>query len=151
MASSPPFRNHILRSSTPYDDGGLELLSRWVAAILTRLEHAILPSIMLDPAELQRRQQEDEEFRHELEKRQQRIQERAGYWQGWVFGVSWLLAMSGWGILATREHGPRIAFGVILAILLGAGFVYAEAERMVTSLVSDDIQDEIERRGREKG
>jgi hypothetical protein len=55
--------------------------------------------------------------------------------------------MSGWGILATREHGPKIAFGVMLAILLGAGFVYAEAERMVTSLVSDDIQDEIERGG----
>lgn len=106
---------------------------------------------MLDPAELQRRKEEDEYFRQELQKRQPQIQERAGNWQGWAFGVSWLLAMSGWGTLATREHGSKIAFGVILAILLGAIVVYSEAERIVTSLVSDDIQDEMERRCNEKG
>jgi hypothetical protein len=104
---------------------------------------------MLDPAELQRRKEEDEYFRQELRKRQPQIQERAGNWQGWAFGISWLLAMSGWGTLATREHGSKIAFGVILAILLGAMVVYAEAERMVTHLVSDDIEDEINRRGYE--
>jgi|GEM_PF-6562413 hypothetical protein len=105
---------------------------------------------MVDSTELQRLRQEDEEFRHELEKRQPQIRERAGNWRGWAFGMSWLLAIVGWAILATREHGPRIGFGIILAILLAAVFIYAEAERMVTSLVSDDIQDEIERRGREK-
>ena len=114
------------------------------------LDNVILPHIMLDPPELQRDQREAEGFPHELEKRKPEIRERAGSWQGWAFGVSWLLAMSGWGILATHEHGPRIAFGIILAILLGAGFIYAEAERIVTNLVSDDIQGEIERRGREK-
>ena len=105
---------------------------------------------MLDPAELQRRKEEDEWFSQELQKRQPQVQERAGYWQGWAFGVSWLLAMSGWGILATHEHGPKIAFGVILAVLLGAGFIYAEAERLVTNLVSNDIQQEIDRRTREE-
>lgn len=105
---------------------------------------------MLDPAELQSRQQEDEEFRQQLEKRKPQIQERSDNWQGWAFGVSWLLAMSGWAILATREHGSKIAFGVILAILLGAIVVYGEAERIITSLVSKDIQDKIERGRREK-
>lgn len=105
---------------------------------------------MLDPAELPRRKEEDEYFRDELQKRQPQIQERAGYWKGWAFAVSWLLAMSGWGILATREHGSKIAFGVIMAIILGTGVLYAEAERFVTNRVSDDIQDEIDRRGHEK-
>jgi hypothetical protein len=104
---------------------------------------------MLDPAELQRHQQEDEGLRQELQNRKPQIEERAGYRQGWAFAVAWLLAMSGWGILATREHGSKIAFGVIMAILLGAGVVYAEAERFVTNRVSDDIQGELPRRGRE--
>lgn len=105
---------------------------------------------MLDPAELQRRKEEDEYFRQELQKRKPQIAERAGYWQGWAFGITWLLAMSGWGILATRENGSKIAFGVIMAILLGAGVIYAEAERFVTNRVSDDIQAEIDRRSQEK-
>lgn len=104
---------------------------------------------MVDPTEMQRRQQEDEEIRQELEKRQPEIQERAGSWRGWAFAVSWLLAMSGWGVLATRERGSKTAFGLIMAILLGAGVVYAEAERFVTNRVSDDIQREIDRRARE--
>jgi hypothetical protein len=98
---------------------------------------------------MRRHQQKDEELRQELEKRHPQIQERAGNWQGWAFGVSWLLAISGWAILATREHGSKIAFGLLLGILLGAIVVYGEAERIVTNLVSKDIQDEIERRGRE--
>jgi hypothetical protein len=110
---------------------------------------AILPRIMLDPTEMQRREQQDEKFRHELEKRQPQIQERTDSWRGWAFAVSWLLAMSGWGILATREHGSKTAFGLIIAILLGAGVLYAEAERFVTNRVSDDIQGEIDRRGGE--
>ena len=97
---------------------------------------------MLDPAELERRKQEDLEFQQELERRRPQIQERAGWWQAGAFFFVWLLG----GVAMLRAYRHGIIAWILAALWFGAALVFGGAQSVIEWNIRDEIQEDINRR-----
>jgi hypothetical protein len=98
---------------------------------------------MLSPEELERRREEDVEFKQELERRRSKIAGRAAKWQARSFFFVWLLAALA---MMRSPYGHGVIGWIFAALWVAAIIVFAGAGSAAEWHVGHEIERELSQR-----